>query len=198
MAYYVRVLTTSDRVVPASVLAGELKGPSLTVEGGSDDDWEELLLAHANGRAIAAIERGVVKEGSLAAEELAQFIEELEGLKPASGAQWLGDFFPTVKAIYAYQILSGADLDDGWSGVDAIKAKLWNELGGIFQADDEGFSNEDGYQIVWQFSEGVSGPWWMGLRQGDGWVHFRMELGDRAQREAFLRGEVPSEAKLAG
>jgi hypothetical protein len=69
--------------------------------------------------------------------------------------------------------------------------------GGIFQADGEGFSNEDGYHAVWQFSDRVSGPWWMGVLQDDRWVHFEMELGDASQRAAFLRGEVPAGAKLA-
>jgi hypothetical protein len=197
MAYYIRVLSTSDRVLPVSVLAASLNGQTLTVVGGTDSEWDELLLAHANGREIAVIERTVVTQGSMAAEELEEFKDELDELKPVSGADWLRDFLPRVQAIYAFQILSGSDLDDGWSAINEVKTKLWNDLGGIFQADGEGFSNEDGYQVVWQFSDLAAGPWWMGLRRDGGWVHFEMELSDRAQREAFLRGEVPVGAKLA-
>jgi hypothetical protein len=106
-------------------------------------------------------------------------------------------YLPGVKTIYAFQILSGFDKEVGWSAIGTVKSKLWNELGGIFQADGEGFSNEDGYQVVWQFSDRVSGPWWMGVLKDGAWFHFEMELGDKAQREAFFRGEVPAGAKLA-
>jgi hypothetical protein len=197
MPYYIRVLSTSERVVPASKIAATLAGATLTVEGGTDDQWDELLLAQTSGEEIAVIERNVVTEGSMAAEELEEFIEELEDLKPASGAEWLRSFLPGVKAIYAFQILSGFDKEVGWSAIGTVKSKLWNELGGILQADGEGFSNEDGYQVVWQFSDRVSGPWWMGVLKDGAWVHFEMELGDKAQRDAFFQGDVPAGAKLS-
>lgn len=197
MAYYVRLLSTSDQVIPVRDLVTSLEGSTLTVESGTDDAWGQLLLAHTNGREIAAIERNTVGHESMAAEELQEFLEESHELKPTSGAEWLRGFLPKVKTIYAFQILSGAEVNDGWSAITAVKTKLWNDLGGIFQADGEGFSNEEGYHVVWQFSENVRGTWWMGLHKEGRWVHFEMELGDRAQREAFLRGEVPAGANLA-
>ena len=30
-------------------------------------------------------------------------------------------------------------------------------------ADHEGFSNEEGFHILWQFSNSVKGTWWMGV-----------------------------------
>jgi hypothetical protein len=64
-------------------------------------------------------------------------------------------------------LLSAINEDDGWRELSAVKDKLWSQLGGILQADGEGFSNEDGYHIVWQFSEHVSGPWRMGVINQD-------------------------------
>lgn len=61
----------------------------------------------------------------------------------------------------------------------------------IIQADLEGFTNEEGYHILWQFSDPVTGPWWMGVLKNNAWVHFQMDLGNVSHREAFLRGEVP-------
>lgn len=197
MPYYIRVLSISDSIVPANVLAGAVPNATLNVEAGTDDQWDELLLAHGNGREIAIIERNPVTEGSMAAEELEEFVDELDEIKPASGAEWLRGYLPRVKAIYAFQILSGSKDVDGWDLIGAVKAKLWNAVGGIFQADGEGFSNEDGYQIVWQFSDRVSGPWWMGLLRDSGWVHFQMDLGNIEQREAFLRGNLPDGVTLA-
>ena len=61
------------------------------------------------------------------------------------------------------------------------------------QADGEGFTNEEGYHIVWQFSDSVSGPWKMGVLQDGVWHHFTMDLGDPDHRAAFLEGSVPDD-----
>ncbi|MEQ1518614.1 MAG: hypothetical protein ABL931_19205, partial [Usitatibacteraceae bacterium] len=98
--------------------------------------------------------------------------------------------------IYAFQVL-GETTDSGWAAIGALKGKLWNALSGIFQADGEGFSNEAGYQIVWQFSERVSGPWWMGLLKDGAWVHFEIELGNQSHRDHFLNGQIPPGVKFA-
>jgi hypothetical protein len=194
--YYIRVLTPSEQVVPAGALAAELKSANLCVEAGSDAQWEELLLSHRDGRAIALIERNPVRDDSLGAEELEEFVDTLDDLQPAAAADWLRAWLPGVKTIYAFQILNAADQDNGWDAIQSLQGQLWRTLGGIFQADSEGFSNEAGYQIVWQFADQASGPWAMGVLQDGAWVHFEMELSDRGQREQFLRGEVPTGAKL--
>ncbi|WP_093221847.1 MULTISPECIES: hypothetical protein [unclassified Variovorax] len=197
MPYYIRVLSTTERTLPASDVARSLKSSTLTVEAGTDDQWDELLLVHKTGREIAVIERNPVSDGSMAAEELEEFIDELQDAEPATGAKWLRDYLPKVKTIYAIQVLSGTDEAEGWSELGSVKTALWNKLGGILQADGEGFSNEDGYHVVWQFSDTASGPWWMGLLREGEWVHFEMELSDKRQREQFLQGELPTGAKLA-
>ncbi|MEO5690440.1 MAG: hypothetical protein ABIR54_24030 [Burkholderiaceae bacterium] len=197
MPYYIRVLTPSAEIVPAGALAAELKTANLSVEAGSDTQWEELLLSHRDGRAIAQIERNPVSAGSLGAEELEEFVDTLDDLQPDSAADWLRDWLPGVRTIYAFQILRAADQDDGWDAVHTVQGQLWRTLGGLCQADGEGFSNEAGYQIVWQFSDQASGTWDMGVLKDGAWVHFEMELSDHGQREQFLRGEVPTGAKLS-
>ena len=93
--------------------------------------------------------------------------------------------------IYAFQLLGGTDHANGWDGVHAVQTYIWNQGGGILQADREGFTNEDGDQITWDFSDRVAGLWKMASLKGDKWVAFRMELSDKKQREQFLDGEVP-------
>ena len=193
--YRLRVRTPSDQVVAIGELASKVVPAKLSVESGSDAAWEELLLAHPDGREIALIERNVVSPGSMGEEELQEFVEELELAQPESGARWVRDYLGQVKTIYAIQVLSGADRKGGWDAIGAIKSRIWSTLGGIIQADHEGFTDEDGYHAVWQFSDTATGPWWMGLLKDGAWVHFQMELGDREQREAFLRGDVPDGAK---
>jgi hypothetical protein len=62
----------------------------------------------------------------------------------------------------------------------------------IVQADGEGFTNEDGYHIIWDFSDQVTGPWWMAVLVNGRWVPFKMDLANRGHREAFLAGRVPA------
>jgi hypothetical protein len=175
-----------------------LSNALLTVEVGSEERWEQLLLTHRDGREIAVIERNEVVDGSLAEEEIDEFIEEVDSLLPTRAAQWVAAYLRQVKTVYAFQVLSGVDEGEGWSELGALKSCLWSKLGGILQADGEGFSNEAGYHVVWQFSETVSGPWWMGILGEDGrWIHFQMELGNLAQRGQFLRGELPLGVTLA-
>ncbi len=137
-----------------------------------------------------------VADGEIGAGELEEFIDEVGRYKPESAAVWLQQFLPCVKVIYAFQLLSGTDVDDGWTPLHRIYHTVWRRAGRILQADGEGFSDEDGFTILWQFSEKVSGTWNMGLLQDGRWLHFEIDLGNERQRESFLRGELPAAVKL--
>jgi hypothetical protein len=200
MGYYIRVLAERDAVVSAKDLRVCLQRGAIDVvletTDGDDENWWGLELRHADGEHIAVIERNPVRPGELGADEIAEFIEEVADLQPESAARWLEKYLPTVKVIYCFQLLSGTDVGRGWEAVHAIQGELWNRLGGIFQADAEGFSNTDGYGIVWQFGDKVTGPWKMAvLEEGEQWTPFEIDLGNRQHREAFMAGRVPETAK---
>ncbi len=196
MAYYVRVLSTSADCVPLTQLRASLvtNGFDAMLSGESDEsgDWTEVVLSHANGREIAAIERNPVEQDSLGAEELSEFVEEVADCKPAEAAQWLLEYFKSVRCIYAFQVLSGTDHQNGWDILDAVKSCVWTFAPSILQADLEGFSNEEGFHILWQFAEGVDGPYSMAVLRDGQWVTFQMQLSNYNHREAFFRGEVPA------
>jgi hypothetical protein len=201
MGYYTRVLTTSKQCVPLTAIRHALRKDGLTaqaeIQSGDADDWEQIILRHPDGLEIASIERNVVEERSLGQEEIAEFIEEIQDVKPASGAKWLRSFLPSVRCIYAFQHLSGAEKGHGFECLTAVRNAIWRAAPAILQADGEGFSNEAGYHILWQFSESVTGTWWMGVLQDKKWIHFQMDLSDPKHREAFLAGVVPKGAKPA-
>lgn len=197
MGYYIRVLSRQSQPVAGTLLQQALESEGLrarvVMDGEDDDAWEALGLAHPDGTYFAAIERSVVAPGSLAEGEIQEFIDEVPSYGPSNAAEWLVRYLPSVQAIYAIQILGPADQGDGWAAIDLIKAVLWNAGGGILQADNEGFSNEDGYHILWQFSDDVEGPWHMAVLNEDGsWTRFKMDLGRKAHRSSFLEGRVPS------
>lgn len=199
MGYYIRVLALENEPISVQEIEDHLSASELSinieVEDGDASRWNQLLLKHDEESPIAVIERNPTNK-ELGQEELQEFMEEIGDCKPDSAVKWLKSFLPKVKVVYAFQILSGADKSDGWEAIHEIQGLIWNKLGGIFQADGEGFSNEDGYHILWQFSDTVTGPWNMAVRGTfGGWTAFEMDLGDEKQRQAFCIGKVPKGTK---
>lgn len=200
MGYRIRVLGLKLEQPSIEYLRVELEKVNadsvLILETGTTNRWEQLILTHRNGPEIALIEHNPVLEGELGEEELQEFIAELDHYQPATAAEWLRGYLPRVKSIYALQLLSGTEIRDGWKLAHRLQGAIWEHSGGILQSDGEGFTNESGYHILWQFSDKVKGKWNMAVLKETGWVKFEMELGDMAQRKAFLEGSVPSSARL--
>jgi hypothetical protein len=198
MGYYIRILSPAAKVPSLARMTASLAQAgsfALAVEDKDGKNWTQLLLAHTDHTPIAEIERNIVRRGELGAEEVEQFLDEIADCKPPSAVEWLRAYLPKVKTIYAFQVLSGADQNGGWSALYAVRDAIRESAGGIMQSDGEGFSNEEGFHILWQFSMGAKGPWWMAVRRDSKWTTFQMELGNRQHRQAFVRGELPAGMK---
>jgi hypothetical protein len=197
LAYYTRVLSKDESFPSFEELARLVSDAhpdfKLTIESGDEEDWESLLISGNDEVEVAVIERNPVEIGSVGQDDIAEFIEETEDCKPESGVAWLKDYLAEVKTVYAFHHLQGADTDEGGSVLHALRSALWERGDAIIQADGEGFTNEDGYHIIWQFSDSVSGPWNMGVFKDNLWYHFKMDLGDPDHRAAFMAGEVPED-----
>jgi hypothetical protein len=201
MGYFTRVLS-KDEGFPSFVELAQLvrtEHPEyrLTIEEGSEEEWDTLLLSGNDEVEVALIERNPVTDGSIGQDEIADFIEDIQDCKPKSGAQWLENYLSSVRTIYSFQHLQGSETVEGSNALHALRSALWERKDAIIQADGEGFTNEDGYHIIWQFSDSVSGPWNMGVLQDGVWRHFSMDLGDPDHRAAFLRGAVPGDLTAA-
>jgi hypothetical protein len=200
MSYFTRVL--SKRADAPSLeeltraLAEAAPGAVLSLQESDAAGWTDLLLSAPNGGPIAAVERSVVADGSLGADEIEEFLDELEEGKPASSAAWVADYLKSVRTIYAFEHPEGADDDTGFEALQALRANIFGAGEAILQADGEGFTNEDGYQVVWQFEEDVEGPWWMAVLKNGDWSTFQMELGDADHRQAFLDGRIPAGVEI--
>jgi hypothetical protein len=199
MSYYVRVLSLSDGTPPVARLQTALSknklAAKLSIDDGTNEDWTQLLLCHEDGSEIAVIERNAASSTDLVEAEIQEFLDEIADCKPPSAAEWLAEYFPKVRTIYAFQLLHGTDVKNGWEILGTVKDALHAHVRGIIQADGEGFSNEEGFHILWQFADSVTGEWWMGVLQNGKWVHFQMDLGNKNHREAFLLGKVPKGVK---
>ena len=206
MGYYTRVLSKDPEFPSLDELSQRLRSDHpdyrLTVEEGSlgesgEEEWESLLLAGTDGVEVAILERNPVADGSVGQDEIADFLEDLYEAKPEANVQWLTEYLEEVKTVYAFQHLQGSETVDGSNALHAVRTALWERGEAILHADNEGFTNEEGFHIVWQFSDSVSGPWNMAVLQDDTWLHFTMDLGDPDHRAAFLNGEAPSDVTAA-
>jgi hypothetical protein len=195
MGYYIRVLGTKDVPLPIATLRACLPVDSeveLIEENSDQAAWVQSILRHKDGTEIAVVERNPVILGELGADEIGEFVDEVQDAQPASASKWLVEYLSRVAVIYAFQLLSGTDIKGGWTAVHALQSYIRKQVGGIFQADMEGFSNEQGQHILWQFNEDVGGVWDMAVLDRDGkWVAFTMDLGNLEHRQAFLDGRVP-------
>jgi hypothetical protein len=196
VSYYTRVFSKNEDYPPFDELAQWIRTEhpeyKLTVEEGEEEEWESLLFSGKDEVEVALLERIPVFDE----HDVSEFIEDIEDCKPESGVAWLKDYLASVKMIYAFQHLQGADTEEGGNALHALRSSIWERGDAILQADHEGFTNEDGYNIVWQFSDSVSGPWNMGVLQDGTWYHFRMDLGDPDHRAAFLNGEMPADLSV--
>jgi hypothetical protein len=195
MGYYIRVFGKKDPDIPVSIVYNKLKNSgfeaSITVESGSHDNWQLITISKGTTE-IVQIERNTIYSDPLGRNELAEFEEEIENCKPKSAVEWLKNFFKTVEVIYAFQIFDFSEHTQGWEVIGEVKTLIMNITQGITQADYEGFSNEDGYHILWQFSDKVEGDWHMAvLDPFSQWIKFKMDLGNKAHRTAFMNGKIP-------
>ncbi|MFT3750052.1 MAG: hypothetical protein QM768_17175 [Agriterribacter sp.] len=201
MGYYIRVLGSQDPDIHIDELIQSLATDGLTAKFEFDTaedpcKWTMLDILNSEGEPLAQLERNPVIEGELGQEELDEFKEDIQDCKPTSAVKWLTNYFKDVKVIYAFQMLNAAFEDGNFEIISNIKTKIWNKTKGILQADNEGFSNEDGYHILWQFSDTVTGDWSCAVRNWLGkWDKFVMNLGDAAQRQEFQDGKVPKNAR---
>lgn len=197
MGYYTRVISKDADFPPFEELADWLRGEHpdyrLTLEEDGEDGWETLLLASDDDVEVALLERNPVYDGSVGQDDIADLLLDLEDCKPVSGVAWLTEFLASAQTVYAFQHLQGVDTVGGGNVLNALRAHLWQRGDAVIEADLEGFTNEEGFHIVWQFTDTVSGPWNMGVLQDGAWHHFKMDLGDPDHRAAFLNGEVPDD-----
>jgi hypothetical protein len=200
MSYFIRVLGTVDPDIHLDHLKDALARQGLGARLEPDDDdelatWRVINVKSPDGLELVQIERNPVVAGRLGMAELTEFRGFIQQHQPTSAVDWLQRYFDGVKVIYALEVLNSASADNNFEIVSAIRTAIWDRTGGILQNDNEGFTNEDGFHILWQFDNDATGDKYCAVLDPEGcWIRFRMDLGDPFQRMAFLGGELPQTA----
>ena len=197
MAYYLRILGLEDVDIHLDELTAALRVAGLAAsfelgEACEPRKWSMLVVRARNGAILSQVERNSVVPGGLAQGELDEFRELIRDHQPLSAVNWLDGYFERIKVIYAFRIMDAALLEDNFEVISALKTAIWARTGGLLQNDEEGFSNDEGYHILWQFPDEVTGDKYCAVLDEKGvWQRFRMDIGDSFQRMAFWAGEVP-------
>ena len=200
MGYFIRVLGLNDIDIHLDELSAALKTAGLKAafqlgESCEPRKWSMLEVRAERGVRLVQIERNRVVPGKLAQQELDEFREIIREHQPLSAVQWLDRYFGRITVVYAFRVLDAALLEDNFEIVSALKTEIWGRTGGLLQNDLEGFSNDNGDHILWQFPDDVTGDKYCAVLDDKGsWQRFRMDLGDPFQRMAFWAGEVPQMA----
>lgn len=204
MSYFMRLFGTSNKTMPLASMQGWLKesgyGAEFDSDEGEENNWTHIALRHKSGNDIADIERNPVEEYSLGHEEVAEFRERLLGevfpTFPRSSAEWISEYLIGVKVIYCFRILYGSEEGQGWDILHYIQRRLDQEVGGLWHAEAEGFSNQDGYHITWEFSDEAKGECAMAVLVDGRWMPFKISLDNPSHREAFQSGCVPEGVEM--
>jgi len=200
MSYYIRILGTQNPDIHLDEIIEALDKEGLDVKlaisnSERPEKWTSFELRNEDEEVLAEVERDVIKEGALGQEELDEFRATILDFQPTSAAKWLNSFFDRVQVIYAIRLLDTALEDDNYPLITSTQSFIWERVKGILQADEEGFSNEEGYHILWQFPEDADGPWNCAVLNAEGkWENFSMDLADKNHRKAFKEGVVPAGA----
>ncbi|HEY6557928.1 MAG TPA: hypothetical protein VI072_11675 [Polyangiaceae bacterium] len=199
MAYFIRVLGKDAHAVPLHVLCEALAGNDLPFElrlaDGQEKSWLALSLCSRNRKSVARIRRIPMPDPPRSAPELRVLLETLVGEEPASAAEWLSEYLCAVRVIYELEVLPTIDEVSGWGALHVVQGAIWEWAGGILHSDGEGFTNENGYFILWRFHDDAHGLGNMAVLCDGDWIEFEMDLGNPEQRAAFLEGRVPDGAQ---
>lgn len=195
MGYDLTLLAKSTDAVALPALAQVLDDYRFEVVESDGQGWTQVLVTSPSGDEICMLERASPRT---MAREVADLLEDLADREPRSGAVWVGAYLRGTRAVYGCSLLSFG-FARAYAGVPsgllwAIQSILG---GGILHVEGQGYANEDGYQITWEFSDRAKGARQMAVLGSAGhWHAFEMELGDETSRQAFRAGTRPFGAEL--
>jgi hypothetical protein len=196
MSYYVRLLTASEKTVPFNEIGQQ--GNFIKLVFGTAAAWEKIDIYQPETRLIANLERHSLSAGSPADGELAALRASIGRSYPVNARDWLRRYLDSVKTVYAFQLLGDNITKHGWPVLGRIQNLLKDTLGGIIQADQEGYYNENGDYILWQMYANATGSIPAATLDEKGeWIPFQLRLDDSRAIEQFKQGIPPKQGFLS-
>jgi hypothetical protein len=195
MTYKVRLLTTSEEVIPFSHIQPLAEQKLIS---GTDQLWERIEIYSSSDNLLSTLERDIIEPGSVGEATLKELTRKIQDKYPVKTRQWLKNYFTTVKAIYTFNIFPDRMTKKTWPILGGVQNFLKQSLNGIIQADNEGFYNEDGDYILWQMYDGTTGNIQAAnLTENGEWITFSLRLDDEKAVDSFKQGVIPKKGFLS-
>ncbi len=195
MSYKVRLLTTSEEVIPFSHIQPLAEQKLIS---GTDQLWERIEIYSSGDNLLSTLERDIIEPGNVGEATLKELIRKIRDKYPVNARQWLKNYFVTVKVIYTFNIFPDRMTKKTWPILGGVQNFLKQSLKGIIQADNEGFYNEDGDYILWQMYDDATGSIQAAnLNEKGEWVPFSLKLDDKKAVDLFKQGVIPKKGFLS-
>jgi len=196
MAYFVRLLTPAEKNIPLSEITRQ--GGSINLVLGTDILWERVEIVEPAGNPIAHLERIPVSHGNRGETELNKLRDSIQSSYPVNAREWLKMKFTTVKTIYSFQLFTDNITKKDWPVLGRIQNLLKDTLGGIIQADNEGYYNDKGDYILWQMYAGAGGTIPAATLDENGeWISYMLRLDEPEAVDLFKQGIPPKQGFLS-
>ena len=200
MTFFIRLFSITKKRLSREVLLGAFAGTKLSkglsIEEESTDTHNQFLIKK-NKREIAIIVELFPKFKNADQLKLKEIIEKIKYKKPFNANKWLRKYLKKTEVIYEFLPLYELEKQEDWDIITEIYQEAWVFLRGIFQIKNEGFTNESGDIILWEFPFSAAGKRVMASRSFTGrWKTFIMDLESTAQRKKFFKGKVPKNVKI--
>ncbi len=108
MAYYIRHFGLRDGKVSTKELTRAIEKAgvrgTISVDSEQNGRWTALTVNLAKNQPVAYIERCAVAPGSLGFKAIQEFLEELEEMRPESGATWVSSYLEQVQVVAWQQL----------------------------------------------------------------------------------------------
>ncbi|MBU6452224.1 MAG: hypothetical protein KGS72_10625 [Cyanobacteria bacterium REEB67] len=194
-------------------------------EGEGEDNfpgcWSTLTLFLDDGEPVIEIEKyGFEEENFTAAiqDTVRLLLDDKKPVKPASAVKWLCQFMSKVKVLYEFRPMPAVKTEAGWELFNEVWTNMRDILRGIVHLEDEGFTNEQGAQITWEYpdaddvdaSAGSDAALHGTIAQaagdamteeklkvavldqnGQDWIEYMINLANQEQRLLFMAGKAP-------
>jgi hypothetical protein len=190
MGYCVRFLTVSENTLPFQDIREQVDTVKLVT--GEEPAWEKIEISQPDGTVLAVVERNRLSTDSTSDIEMTLIRDSLQGSHPQNAREWLKNYLARTRVIYTFRLQAENIKPGDWPRLGRIQNLLKDTLGGIIQADNEGFYNEEGAYILWQMYDGALGTIpAAALNENGEWIAYQLRLNDDQAVERFKQGLPP-------
>jgi hypothetical protein len=191
----------NDTPISVDKIAGWLQTSFIDGEIESEEEeypgsWTTLTLYLDSGEPVVEIEKFSQQDETLVdaiQETVRLLLDDKNPVKPTSAVKWLCQFMSRVKVLYEFRPMQAINTNEGWKIFNEVWTNLRETLQGIVHLDDEGFTNEDGVQITWEYPGEETGDLKVAVlnEKGEEWIEYTMDLANQAHKELFMAGKAP-------